>query len=103
MFLSDAKTVAARKRHLCTWCGQDIERGEQHKTWTSFEGGWFRSRMHAECCVAMEDDNRETGEQEYIPYDNARPKVEATPQLSEDGGARGHSGTESTKLEGAGA
>lgn len=103
MFLSDAKTVAARKRHLCTWCGQGIERGEQHKTWTSIDDRWFRSRMHPECFPAMQAELGECGENTYQPFSNARPEPEATPQLSEDGGARGHSGTESTKLEGAGA
>lgn len=70
-FFSEAKTVTAVKPHRCTYCGQQIEIGEEYQFQKgNHDGRWFVTKMHQECF----DDMCETGDGEYIPYSNERPE-----------------------------
>lgn len=46
---TDPRPVKARKAHPCSWCGEDIERGEVYQTWTYGDPTPSVVRMHAEC------------------------------------------------------
>ena len=61
----------ARKPHKCTYCAEGIAKGDEYIFQKgNYEGRWFESKMHEECF----DDMRESGEGEYTPYRNERPK-----------------------------
>lgn len=75
MFCTGPKTVKARKAHQCTWCGQEIEKGEEYKIWSGVcDGVWSTSKMHPECADACQEEAKEWGNDEYTPYTNERPK-----------------------------
>ena len=54
-YSSDVRTIkAARKRHQCDWCGEDIPAGSSYRTWTGvLDGRWGVTKAHPECCSAM--------------------------------------------------
>lgn len=69
-FYTPAKTVTANKSHRCTYCGEQINSGDEYQFQKgNHEGRWFESRMHDECF----EDMCETGDGEYTPYSNERP------------------------------
>lgn len=72
MFCTDPVTRTAKKQHRCTYCGKAILKSEPYLTWKSIErgDGWYTSKMHQEC----HSDFAETGDNEYFPFDNERPK-----------------------------
>lgn len=73
-FVTDKAVITARKPHRCTWCGQAIEKGEQHFMWKSVDDSWFTNRMHRECLDACTEECHFYGEVEYPAYQNERPR-----------------------------
>ncbi len=70
-FSHPSLTRKARKCHLCTYCGEVINKDETYTYQTGvYEDNWYESKLHHECF----DDLNESGEDSYIPYDNERPK-----------------------------
>lgn len=50
-----ASFVKARSSYACSWCGQEIEKGERHVSRAyKFDGEFCADRMHVECLRAME-------------------------------------------------
>lgn len=50
---------AARKPHVCTWCGQKIEVGMQyHRERIKIDGDVNTQRFHLECLSALRDLSR---------------------------------------------
>jgi hypothetical protein len=48
------KTVTCRKSHLCEWCGEVIEKGDQAQYRSGVhEGDFFSGHQHIECYEAM--------------------------------------------------
>lgn len=51
--IADAHPIA-RKVHQCVWCGQMIEKGEKHYSYTGTMDGEFQhNRAHLDCESAM--------------------------------------------------
>lgn len=64
----------ARKVHQCTYCAEEINAGESYAHQTGvYDGSWYTSKMHPECF----DDMIDSGDGEYTPYSNERPKADA--------------------------
>ena len=74
MYCTPAKTLTARVRHQCTYCGESIEPGETYARWASYEDTCFTNKMHPECA----DDLAEWGDGEYSPGQGDRPKLQST-------------------------
>jgi len=73
-FNSPPQDVKARKRHLCTWCGQRILPGAIYKRWVCIgDDGPLTTKMHHECEQAMQRYASQAGrEYEYDPYSFTR-------------------------------
>lgn len=70
-FFNPAENRKARKPHRCTYCGEDIAKGENYIFQKgNYEGSWFESKMHPECF----NDMCENGDGEYTPFSNERPE-----------------------------
>ncbi len=74
-FVTSRSFPLANKPHRCTWCGEQIPKGERYWKWKSVEDSWSTSKMHDECLVALNNEWAESGETEYFPYENERPKT----------------------------
>lgn len=74
-FFGPQFTRRARKAHRCTWCGEAIERGAtyEHQR-VHYDGAWQENRMHPECNDACNTEVAETGEREFMPHSNERPR-----------------------------
>lgn len=73
-FYRDAEWRKAAKEHRCTYCGEPVPKGEFYKEQTGvWDGKAFRNKFHSECFDAL----CEEGEEEFCPYSNERPRVEA--------------------------
>ena len=72
-FVTEAKSVVARKPHRCSWCGGPIAEGENYWKWTSVVDAWFTSKMHPECLECWQEEYRLYGDVEYSVYSNDRP------------------------------
>lgn len=61
----------ARITHICTWCGELIEKGSPYYRWRSKRGSDdpLTSRMHLECVDAFEEWSSDvaTSGDEYFP------------------------------------
>lgn len=54
-FCTAITTPKAAKPHRCTWCGEQILKGEVHHKWAcTFEGTFSDNRLHAACFAAMQ-------------------------------------------------
>jgi hypothetical protein len=72
-FFNKSETRQARKHHRCTYCGEQINRGDSYTFQSgNWDGRWFESKIHHECF----DDMCENGDGEYTPYSNERPLPE---------------------------
>ena len=50
---SESKTIVARKRHRCHWCGERIEKGAMYEsTFIVWEGDPWTRKLHPECADA---------------------------------------------------
>lgn len=69
---------AARKTHVCDWCGERIDIGTTYRRYRWFQhGGAGTCRMHPECHGAMElAADEEGGWIEFCPGDNERPHAQ---------------------------
>lgn len=66
----------AKKEHQCIWCGQKILVGEPYKDERSvYDGNIQRHRWHPECSDDSEKFFRESGDEEFDPYQNERPSL----------------------------
>jgi hypothetical protein len=75
LFSSDVRT--AKKEHVCIWCGQKILAGEKYTDERSvYDGNIQRHRWHPECHDDSVKYFRESGEEEFTPWDNERPSLE---------------------------
>lgn len=68
-------TPIAKKKHLCSWCGQTIQPGEQYRCHNGvYDGDFQTTKFHFECDAAFEKECKEWGyDYEFMPYDNPRP------------------------------
>ena len=69
-FIGSHRTCKARKRHICSFCGEAIDKGEVY--WRStgiYDERWFLQKLHDEC----DDELRETGWDTFTLYSNERP------------------------------
>lgn len=58
----------ARKPHVCTWCGETIEAGEDYeRTRFVFEGDPMTNKMHMECVKAATEWSRVNGGEPFEP------------------------------------
>ena len=96
---TESRSVKARKAHRCSWCGEDIVRGEMYQTWTYGDPTPTTVRMHPECdraCSSRSDHyepfdlySRARGcgwceygccdDPDYCPAQPAREREESTP------------------------
>ena len=67
MFCTPQKQIKARKPHRCTWCGEDILKGETYAGWKNVYETWFSNKMHQECLAASRYDD-----DEYSAYEHER-------------------------------
>lgn len=75
-FYTDAIVRTARKPHKCTYCAEGIAAAEKYVFQKgNYDGHWFESKMHPECF----DDLATSGEGDYLPYYNERPKKDGVP------------------------
>lgn len=74
MYCSTVVFPKAKKEHRCTYCGETILVGEEYARWNSVDDSWNTSKMHHEC---LEDLQTEYDGDDYIPYQNERPKRSA--------------------------
>ena len=73
MYCTPTETRKARKEHVCTYCGEAIEKGATYVLWTSFgDGGAYNNKMHPECLGVLQGESDGNGF-EYVPYENERP------------------------------
>jgi len=69
-FCNPAENRVARKEHKCSYCAENISKGDTYTHQTgNHDGVWFESKMHRECFADM----CEFCDGEYIPYANERP------------------------------
>lgn len=55
MTTTDPKTVKAKKRHQCYWCGEPIEPGDVYEQWTCFDDGNATNvKVHGVCKEAWD-------------------------------------------------
>lgn len=72
-FCRDAEWRKAIKGHRCTYCGEDILKGELYQEQTGvWDGKAFRNKFHSECFDALCED----GEGEFTPYSGERPRAD---------------------------
>ena len=56
------KTVKARKKHRCWWCGEMIEPGDTYRSWCSCSYGDFEAiKVHVECGAAWDEEAKPGG------------------------------------------
>jgi hypothetical protein len=73
MYCTPAKTVAAKKKHRCTNCGESIEAGTTYARWMSVDDGTAcTNKMHPECLQSLRYDNDGIF-WEYTLYGGERP------------------------------
>ena len=69
------KELTCRKRHRCTWCGEQIEAGEKaHYRSVVHEGDFFSEHWHPECWTAMIGSDLGYDD-EFYPMDQQRGKT----------------------------
>lgn len=75
-FYNPHENRTARKLHKCTYCAEPIAIGEGYVFQKgNYDGRWYESKMHPECFEDMCD----SGDGEYTPYSNERPRAEVLP------------------------
>jgi hypothetical protein len=68
-FYHAPETRKARRKHRCTYCGEEILRGTEYVHQTGvYNWRWYRNKMHPECFG--EDWYADSG---FTPYSNERP------------------------------
>ena len=78
--LMGAAYPKARKEHKCIWCGERIDKGEQHLNESSiYDEHWQRHRWHLECDADARNYFRETHEDSFDPHEAHRPDVSDQP------------------------
>ena len=72
--LSESRHVA-RKKHVCMWCGQHINAGEQYIRLSGVYDGDFQvNKFHPECDEACTQEAAYEGPGfEFWPHENERP------------------------------
>lgn len=71
-FYREPEWKKARKAHRCTYCGEGIQKGDEHQQQTGvWDGKAFRNRFHPECFEALCD----SGDEEFCPYSEERPRT----------------------------
>jgi len=72
------KILIASKEHKCTWCGEQIEKGEAYHYYTGIHDGHFQTtHLHIECSDELAEKASYWGEDyEFAPYMNDRPEVD---------------------------
>jgi hypothetical protein len=74
-FYNAPETRKARRKHRCSYCGEEIPAGTEYVYQTGvYDGAWYTSKMHPECFADM----CETDCSAYMPYSNERPVLEKT-------------------------
>lgn len=75
-FNGDVSQHKAQKPRKCIYCGQGISIGDTYKKQSGvFDGDWYTNHYHPECFDQLGID----GEDEFMPYENERPMLEAKP------------------------
>lgn len=70
-FNNDPIERKARIQHICIYCAEKIEIGENYAYQSGFyEGCWFEYKMHVEC----REETISSGDFEFLPYSNERPR-----------------------------
>lgn len=74
---------AARYRHRCCWCNEEIAVGEPYKYYALFgRDGVWTERFHPECHAAMDDVLGAPGSHWWIPGDYPRGSTQKIQVLS---------------------
>lgn len=64
----------ALKRYRCIWCGEQIPIGTRYvREFSVYDGDVQKHTWHPECKGAAEEFFRESGEDEFAPWENERP------------------------------
>ena len=64
----------ALKRYRCIWCGEQIPVGTRYvREFSVYDGDVQKHTWHPECKGAAEEFFRESGEDEFAPWENERP------------------------------
>ena len=72
-----SSNVLARKEHLCSWCGEKIEKGLVYRSRAGvFDREFQANREHAECAKAMESYDWNENDYGYMPHSYKRGTIE---------------------------
>lgn len=72
--LISERTHKALKRYRCIWCGEQIPMGTRYvREFSVYDGDVQKHKWHPECKDAAEEFFRESGEDEFAPWENERP------------------------------
>jgi hypothetical protein len=75
--LTDRK---AAKAHRCIWCGEAIAVGERYQDERSvYDGEFQHHKWHPECQADAQEDWRQGGDAEFMPWSAPRPQREVQP------------------------
>lgn len=71
--IDDGRTVTARKKHCCEWCGQPILKGDKcRRRKYVYNGEFVDRRMHVECFAALNRHAAHSWDSEFYPEENVR-------------------------------
>ena len=72
----------AKKQYDCIWCGQKIEVGEKYcREGSVYDGRMQNHQWHIECSLDSQRYFKESGEEEFDPYENKRPMTAFDPTI----------------------
>ncbi len=70
-YFNNPQTRISRKSRTCVWCGEEILSKDKYIFQSGImDGDWQNNHYHPECFEYL----CKTGEIEFIPHDNERPK-----------------------------
>lgn len=74
MYCTPAQTHVARKRHVCSSCGELIQPSTPYSRWRCYDSGDVGTvKMHLECLAAHQADAEGLGFWEFTPFSHERP------------------------------
>lgn len=75
-YCTEAEEHTARKKHVCSSCGELVQPGERYRRWRCYDCGDVGTvKMHPECHDMHTEEARELGggAWEFTPHSHERP------------------------------